>query len=178
MKPLFTIHEGEFLVGDHIIRKLSGKYDVWVPAKDEGVDLLITAKRGRPKPVKLQVKFSRGYDPKRVSSENLLAWGWFTLNPTKIKRSRADLWVFVILTLQHQAHYILVPTQELKKRIPKRHPAVWHLYLAAFRGKRCYDVRGLVKSEIATAITDGVADSARDYSDYLGNWRLLDQVSR
>ncbi len=78
MKPLFTIHEGEFLVGDHIIRNLSGKYDVWVPAKDHGVDLLITAKRGRPKPVKLQVKFSRGYEPKRMPSDKFLAWGWFT----------------------------------------------------------------------------------------------------
>ena len=39
MKPIFTIHEGEFLAGDHINRKLGHKYDVWVPTKDSGVDL-------------------------------------------------------------------------------------------------------------------------------------------
>jgi 3D (Asp-Asp-Asp) domain-containing protein len=40
MKPLFTIHEGEFLVGDHINRKLGNKFDVWVPTKDSGVEFL------------------------------------------------------------------------------------------------------------------------------------------
>ena len=34
MKPLFTIHEGEFLVGDYINRKLAKRFDVWVPTKD------------------------------------------------------------------------------------------------------------------------------------------------
>ncbi len=42
MKTLFTIHAGEFLVGDHISRRFGLKYDVWVPAKDTGIDLLVT----------------------------------------------------------------------------------------------------------------------------------------
>lgn len=29
MKPIFTIHEGKFLVGDHTNRKLGRKYSVW-----------------------------------------------------------------------------------------------------------------------------------------------------
>jgi hypothetical protein len=62
MKPLFTIHEGEFLVGDYINRKLGRKFDVWVPSKDSGVDLLVTRKRHEGKPVRLQVKFSRSFD--------------------------------------------------------------------------------------------------------------------
>ena len=47
MKPLFSIHEGEFLVGDYITRNMSKKYEVWVPAKDMGVDLLVTTKKGK-----------------------------------------------------------------------------------------------------------------------------------
>lgn len=47
MKPLFTIHEGEFLVGEYISRKLKDLHEVWVPVKDKGVDLLITHKQRR-----------------------------------------------------------------------------------------------------------------------------------
>ncbi len=51
MKPLFTVHEGEFLVGDYINRKFRRKYDVWVPTKDIGIDLLVTRKQRRGKAV-------------------------------------------------------------------------------------------------------------------------------
>ena len=40
MRPLFTVHAGEFLVGQHI-EGFKGK-NVWVPTKDTGVDLLVT----------------------------------------------------------------------------------------------------------------------------------------
>ena len=40
MRAFFTVHPGEFLVGDYITRNLP--YDVWVPAKDAGIDLLLT----------------------------------------------------------------------------------------------------------------------------------------
>ena len=53
MKSLFSIHEGEFLVGDHITRKRRA-YDVWLPAKDSGVDLLVTRKDRRGRPTALQ----------------------------------------------------------------------------------------------------------------------------
>jgi hypothetical protein len=41
MRPLFTIHAGEFLVGSDI----EGKFrhvNVWLPTKDTGIDLLIS----------------------------------------------------------------------------------------------------------------------------------------
>jgi hypothetical protein len=41
MRPLFTLHAGEFLVGEYIERTFPS-LNVWVPAKDTGVDLLIT----------------------------------------------------------------------------------------------------------------------------------------
>ena len=46
MKPICTIHEGKFLIGDYINRRFGRKLNVWVPTKDSGVDLLITRKRG------------------------------------------------------------------------------------------------------------------------------------
>ena len=38
MRPMFTVHAGEFLVGQYIEGKL--KKNVWLPTKDVGVDLL------------------------------------------------------------------------------------------------------------------------------------------
>jgi hypothetical protein len=40
MKPLFTIHAGEYLVGLHVQKSL--KLNAWIPAKDTGIDLLVT----------------------------------------------------------------------------------------------------------------------------------------
>ena len=44
MRPLFTIHAGEFLVADYIERNYTknNHFRVWVPSKDDGIDLLIT----------------------------------------------------------------------------------------------------------------------------------------
>ncbi|ENY3129647.1 hypothetical protein ACFXAP_003729 [Vibrio cholerae] len=42
MKPIFTIHAGEFLVGSHLEQKFGKKINVWIPSKDTGVDFLLT----------------------------------------------------------------------------------------------------------------------------------------
>jgi hypothetical protein len=105
MKPLFTIHEGEFLLGDYINRKLGRNFDVWVPSKDSGVDLLVSRRRREGKPVRLQVKFSRSIDTRQDFARHVVATTWFRLELSKIRESLADLWVFVILTLKHEEHY-------------------------------------------------------------------------
>jgi hypothetical protein len=110
MKPLFTIHEGEFLVGDHINREFRHKYDVWGPTRDSGVDLLVTRKQRQGRAVALQVKFSRGFDIPEDMARRLVATGWFKLDPPKLRKSRAELWVFTILTLRHEKHFVVVPT--------------------------------------------------------------------
>ncbi len=54
MRPLFTIHAGEFVVGDHIERKFR-RVNLWVPSRDTGTDLLVTDSKNE-KTVSLQVK--------------------------------------------------------------------------------------------------------------------------
>jgi hypothetical protein len=174
MKPIFTIHEGEFLVGDHINRALGKRFDVWVPTKDTGVDLLVTSKKRKRPPVGLQVKFSRSYKflPELVGK--VQATSWFRLDPTKIRTSPADLWVFVIITLKHQQHYVVIPTGELAKRIPDGVGKRWDLYLWVYPGKKCYNVRDLKNIERITALKHGVEDKSRDFTPWLENWKLLD----
>lgn len=59
MKPLFTPEAGEWLVGEEVERRLKRRgARVWVPAKDTGIDLLVTS-RDLSRAVQLQVKFSQ-----------------------------------------------------------------------------------------------------------------------
>jgi hypothetical protein len=59
MKCLYTVHAGEYLVGTQVEKEIDGA-SVWLPSKDQGIDLLITnPKNGRM--VALQVKLSRDY---------------------------------------------------------------------------------------------------------------------
>lgn len=41
MRPIFTDHASEYLLGRHI-EKMFKSLNVWVPSKDMGVDLLVT----------------------------------------------------------------------------------------------------------------------------------------
>ncbi len=177
MKPLFTIHEGEFLVGDHINRRLGRKFDVWVPTKDSGVDLLVTRKRRRGASVGLQVKFSRGFSIREEMARHLIATSWYTLDPKKIRTSRADLWVFVILTLRHEEHFVLIPTRELRRRIPRGRGRMWNLYLWVFDDGSCYQVRDLAKEAKLDVHHRGVRDRHRDFSPWLENWKLLEKLT-
>ena len=175
MKSLFSIHEGEFLVGDHITRKRRA-YDVWVPAKDSGVDLLVTRKDRRGRPVALQAKFSRSFKIDVSLGEE--ARGWFTLKPAKIRASTADIWVFVVVTWKHKEHYLLIPTAELQKLLPRSHGGIWHLYLTIMKGKddryKFYQTLGLRKAEKRALAENPPKDKKRDLSRWMDRWDLLD----
>ena len=178
MKPLFTIHEGEFLVGDYINRKLGPKFDVWVPTKDSGVDLLITRKRREGKPVRLQVKFSRSFDIPEELARHVVATSWFRLEPSKIRKSLADLWVFAILTLKHEEHFVVIPKRQLQQRIPRNPGKRWDLYLWVYNNGSCYQVRDLNSEDKFETIHRGVRDMRRDFSEWLENWKVLEKLSR
>ena len=178
MKPIFTIHEGEFLVGDYINRKLGHKYYVWVPTKDSGVDLLVTRKGGAGKSVGLQVKFSRSFDVHEELTRHVLATSWYTLDPKKIRQSRADLWIFVFMTLRHERYFVLVPTAELRKRIPRDCGSKWNLYLWAYADGSCYQVRDLNLEGRLSAARRGVQNRDQDFSKWFESWSLLDRLSR
>jgi len=59
MKPIFSIHAGEYLVGTHIEENYKN-FNVWLPSKDTGVDLLVTD-QANSKTASLQVKFSKDF---------------------------------------------------------------------------------------------------------------------
>jgi hypothetical protein len=128
--------------------------------------------------VRLQVKFSRGFGIREELTRHLIATSWYTLDPRKIRSSQADLWVFVILTLRHEEYYVVMPTRELRKCIPRGSGIKWNLYLWVFSDGSCFQVRDLGKEELLDVHYRGVRDRRRDFSRWRENWKLLDRFTR
>jgi hypothetical protein len=180
MQSIFTIHAGEFLVGDHLTRRAGKQFDVWIPAKDSGVDLLLTRREKPRRAIRLQVKFSRSYDRSQFGVERFVGRGWYTLKPVKIRMSIADFWVFVILDVRLRAHFITIPVGDLKRRIPNG-SNVWHLYLTiAGKPTRCMNTRGLPAKEAHSCFDARERYFERDFTKYLDDrgWELLRRFSK
>ena len=97
MRSLFTIHAGEFVVGEYI-QKNFRRLNLWVPARDTGIDLLVTDSKNK-KAISLQVKFSKDFLLAKppILQKSLRACGWWSLNREKVAKSKADYWVFVLM---------------------------------------------------------------------------------
>ena len=182
MRPLFTIHAGEFLVGEHIERTYPG-VKVWVPTKDTGVDLLLTGDSNR-RTVSLQVKFSRDFLATHMAPEfqkPLRACGWWTLNREKIAHSTADYWVFVLLGFARRStDYVVIKPQELLTRLTDIHgsPKILQSYLWVTEKNRCWETRGLAKAEQSSIADDRYSGGARDFTAHLNDWRCVEQLVR
>ena len=187
MKPLFTVHAGEFLVACEIER-LFRNVNIWVPAKDTGIDLLTTNSMNT-KPVSLQVKFSRDYAsdkgaPQRGTGD-FRAGGWWTLKRQKIRDSKADLWVFVLVELVSHSHdFIIIPPTELSKRLDKIHRnsgQTFQSYFCVTRAQKpkCCETRGLKKPQLREIAEGKFEDEVRNFTEYLNIWPAsIDALNR
>src|ERR1700721_103246 len=96
MRPLFTIHAGEYLLASYIENRWPN-FNVWVPSRDTGVALLVSD-RDNHWTVSLQVKFSKDYLFTHLGpefQEPFRAFGWWAINQDKLRASRADFWVLM-----------------------------------------------------------------------------------
>jgi hypothetical protein len=178
MKPLFTIHAGEYLLASYIEHRWH-KLNVWVPSRDTGVDLLVSDHDNR-KTVSLQVKFSKDYLFTHLGAEfqkPFRAFGWWTINKNKLRDSRADFWVLLQHGFKrHTTDFIVVPRQELGERLTSlRGPGVgaFQVYLLVRDdGKRCWEIRDLKpKNEHLRLIARGeYTDDKRNFTRWLNNW--------
>jgi len=180
MKPIFTVHAGEYLVGSYIEQKFKG-LNVWVPTKDTGIDLLVTDKKNK-KTASLQVKFSKDFlvtHMAEVFQKGLVACGWWTLNPVKIRDSNADLWIFVLHAFtEKKLQFIIIPPNELFQRLKSLHGnlKVLQTYLWVTKKKKCWETRGLKKKDQVLIANNLFSDKERDFTDYLNNWESLKKL--
>jgi hypothetical protein len=181
MRPIFTLHAGEFLVGQHIERSFREK-NVWVPTKDIGVDLLVT-NAGNTKAVSLQVKFSRDFLPimKMAPSmrKGLRACNWYTLDRDKIAKSIADFWVFVLMGFdKHSVDHAVIKPAELIKRLNQvdKAPGKAQVYIWVTAKNRCWLTRGLKREEQEQIALDTFQHTDRDLTPYLNNWTMISSL--
>jgi hypothetical protein len=179
MRPLFTVHAGEYLVGSFIERSYPD-WNVWVPSKDSGVDLLLTDSRNR-RSVSIQIKYSKDFRPAHLINaerEILRAIGWWTLDPSKISKSAADFWVFVLTSfVEEQTSFIIFPPAELLRRfqqIHRRSSKRIQSYLWVTKNNRCWEVRGLKKADRELLVSDRFSNINRDLTVYLDAWEQIE----
>jgi len=183
MRPLFTVHAGEFLVGE-FIEKSFRSLNVWIPSKDTGIDLLVTNKRNSST-VSLQVKLSRDYKVPEAANDfdrSLLAAGWLTLAHDKIAKSTADYWVIVLVSHERkmQPQFIVIPPSELLKRLVAIHGLSknYQVYPWVTKSKVALEGRGLLKAEKKALAAGSLALGHRDLSEFLGNWSALQCIAK
>lgn len=181
LKPLFTVHAGEFLVGCEIEKRFP-RVNVWVPAKDTGIDFLLTDK-DNTRTLSLQVKFSRDYVATHAKEfgNKLRAFGWWTLTRQQIKDSRAQYWVFVLFGFATSStEFIFINPAELGERLNAIHGDTvnkFQSYLWVTHQRRCFETRGLSPLNRRLIAEGQFEDKTRDFSEYLDKWgpiRALD----
>lgn len=181
MKPMFSIHAGEFLVGDHVESQFP-QLRVWVPSRDTGIDLLVTDSAAQ-RTTSLQVKASRDYLPTHVDPQfrnDIAACGWWNFNRAKLAGSAAEYWVLVLIGLNHtRTDFLVVPPSELLSRLQAIHgdPATLRTYFWVTKSRRCFETRGLGKPDLARIAAGEFEDPMRDVTSWLNNWKCLDMLS-
>lgn len=182
MRPLFTVHAGEFIVGEFIERTFP-TLNVWIPSKDTGIDLLVTNKKNSSA-VSFQVKLSRDYKPPEAANDfdrSLIAAGWLTLAHEKIAKSTADYWVFVLVSPERKMkpQFIVIPPTELLKRLATIHgqSKSYHFYPWVTKDNIALEGRGLLMGDKKALATGALKLGPRDLSRFLGNWNALQRIA-
>jgi hypothetical protein len=182
MRPLFTIHAGEFLVGEHIERHFKN-LTVWVPTKDTGVDLLVTNKKNS-KVISFQVKFSRDYLTTHMTEEMqkpMRVCGWFTFERSKLQKSAAHFWVLALLGSKGQTRdFVVIRPRDLLSRLGRIHSKTnrYQVYIWVTEKGRCWIARGLTRIEELQISFGRYVNPVRNLSSNLNEWKMLRGLHR
>ena len=180
MKPLFTIHAGEFLVASYIEQRFKD-YLVWLPSRDLGVDLLLTDKACK-RTVSIQVKFSRDFLATHMADAlrpGLKACGWFTLKPQKLSQSTANFWIFVLYPFnQKELDFVIAPPSAILKMGSALHgkQKTIQSYVWVTKKKRCWEARGLNREDQLGVASGSYENPSRELTRYLNNWMPIAAV--
>lgn len=174
MRPIFTIHAGEYLVGTKIEQSFPG-LRVWIPSKDTGVDLLVTDAQHN-NIASLQVKFSKDYlatDKRSVVTPEVESGGWWTLQRDKIQDSPADLWVMVLYQFHtRRFDFVIIPPRELVVRydaIGVRSKTI-QSYIWVTKHGTCWETRGLRQHDLRKVCDGTYENFDRDLTPFLNAW--------
>jgi hypothetical protein len=182
MRPLFTVHGGEYLVGSYIEEHFKG-VNLWVPSRDIGVDLLVSDRSNR-RTQSLQVKFSKDFLVTAMGAEfqkTLRACGWWTINEDKLRKSPADFWVFVLPGFARRtADFVIVPPCYLLRhfQLLGRSQKTIQTYIWVTERNKCWEARGLHRKDQLRIAYDEFQEPNRDLTMWLNNWSPVAQLNK
>jgi hypothetical protein len=177
MRAIFTVHAGEYLVAEEVEGLRKG-LKVWVPSKDDGVDLLVTDARMK-RMAAIQVKFSSDLYPGRDSRKikgGIVSTGFFKFPAKQIRDSEADFWVLVLTSLFHKkTNFLILRPKDFYRRLKCIHGADKSpfLFIWVAEGGKCFEVRGLGMRELEDVGRGYFKHPKRDFSDVLNDWAPL-----
>lgn len=158
--------------------------NVWIPTKASGVNLLVSDSKNT-KAVSLQVKFSRDFLATHMDAvfrKPLRACGWWKFNRQKLVASTAAYWVFVLVGFARQTtDFVIITPAELLRRLDAIHcgkPKTFQSYLWVTQDKRCWETRGLKRSDQLAIAHGGYGSIERDFTAYLDKWEPIMELSR
>jgi hypothetical protein len=181
MRPLFTVHAGEFLVGQHIESTFKDK-NVWVPTKDVGVDLLVSNSTNT-NAASIQVKFSRDFLPvmklEPTAQKELRSCTWFSLDQKKITQSVANYWILVLLGFEKNSFdYLIIKPNELMHKLTTLHGALhrYQTYIWVTKKNRAWLTRGVTKADQERIANNTFEEKNRDVTPYLNDWSAIAEL--
>ncbi|WP_110961082.1 hypothetical protein [Acidovorax sp. ST3] len=180
MRPIFTVHAGEYLVASEI-ESLFPKHRVWIPSKDSGIDLLVTDKSCQ-KQASIQVKFSKDHlasGKEARATDEIKSGGWWKLDRTKLAESPADLWVLVLCQFNTRKYdYVVISPKELARRYDQIAPGnnTIQSYFWVTRKGKCWETRGLGRDELQAVCGGTFASRQRDFTSFLNVWPFKNDV--
>jgi len=181
MRPIFTIHAGEYVFGE-AFQKRFPKADLWVPAKDKGTDFLIT-EPSLSEPISVQVKMSKDYSKTQAIDsfeKSRKAGGWFTFSHDKIANSPAQIWTIVLISTARTAKpvFINIRPEVLLGNLCKVHgkQKSYNVYpwLMEINSKIvCVEGRSLKEPERNNLADGGPIPDGRDWTQHYENWEIF-----
>lgn len=180
MRPLFTIHAGEYLVGAFIEKEFD-YCRVWVPSKDTGIDLLVTDSKCS-KTISLQVKFSKDFIPTHEEDlyKNVVKVGtWFKFFHKAIRESDANYWILVMQSHAiSRPQFLIIKPNTLLERLICYHgeKTKYDLYFWVTTKGRCLEMRGLRKNQKKEIIKNPSTMPHRDFSEFIDDWSALEEL--
>jgi hypothetical protein len=183
MRPLFTIHAGEYLVGSHIEATYRNAR-VWIPATDTGIDLLVSNSE-ITKTTSLQVKLSKDYlgnsltIKSPVIKNRIKSVGWWKFDFEKMNNSSAKLWILVLYRFSYRDYdFVVIEPKELLSQyidigIKSR---IIQSYVWVTEDNSCWETRGLNKSDQEAIALNNYNNQKRNLTKYLNNWSPLENI--
>lgn len=130
-------------------------------------------------------KFSKDYLVTDIPPEfrkHLRFCGFCAINRGKIKESRANYWVFVLLGFARRTtDFVIVPTKELQRRLRSIHGSrknTIRSYLWVTKRNLCWETRGLRKAQHRLICDGDYREATRDLKKWLNEWTAVKQLNR